>query len=88
MHNIVEVFHFTVLTHGQIKSSVKNSMYTIIYMCICTIVWNFSLLKNICGSMKPQKFVKRIFLKDEISSRIIPLLSTRSSASILDTALD
>ena len=50
---------------------------------------NFSLLKHFCGLMKPQIFIKQIFLKDEISSRIIPLLSTCSSGSILDrTALD
>ena len=36
--------------------------------------------------MKPRKYIKRIFSKDEISSRIIPLLSTCSSSSILDTA--
>ena len=34
------------------------------------------------------KSIKRIFLKDKISSRIIPLLSKCSSASILDTASD
>ena len=37
--------------------------------------------------MKPQKFIKQIFLlKDEISSKIIPLLSMCNSSSILDTA--
>ena len=38
--------------------------------------------------MKPRKFIKGIVLKDDISSIIIPLPSTCSSASILHTALD
>ena len=37
--------------------------------------------------MKAQKFTKRIFLKDKISLRIIPLLSMHSSGNCFDTAL-
>ena len=38
--------------------------------------------------MKARKFIKQIFLKHEISSRITPLISRCSYASILHTALD
>ena len=45
-------------------------------------------VKNFCGSIKPRTFFKRMLLKHKISSRLMPLLSTCSSASVLDTALD
>ena len=38
--------------------------------------------------MKLQKFIKQVFLKDEISSKTILLLITCSSVSIFDNALD
>ena len=39
-----------------------------------TVVWKFSSLKNLHGSMKPRKFIKRIFLKTKLVQQFHPYL--------------
>ena len=50
---------------GQValKVGVSGLHFTFLQLPSCTVAWKFSLLKYYCGSMKPQKFIERIFQK-------------------------